>query len=80
MRASANESEPSPFLPVQAFCERFRWPGERTLRHWIFSDPAGFNARCVRRVGRSVVLDVAAVWAWVDECGPGMPAARGGLR
>ncbi|TNF29766.1 MAG: hypothetical protein EP329_14935 [Deltaproteobacteria bacterium] len=61
------DDEPTPFMSVAAFAAAHKWPSERSVRHWLYQNTDGFRSRCARRIGRSVVLNVAAVWAWVDE-------------
>lgn len=43
------------------------WPSIGGLRHLIFfADTNGFN-RCLRRVGRRVLIDEHAFFEWVDK-------------
>ena len=67
-----------PYLSVRAFAVEYGYPTERTIRHWIFTNLDDFDRRCCRRVGRSILLDVEAVWAWIDAAGSTGP--RGGAR
>lgn len=47
------------------------WPSKAALRHLIFNAKEnGFDA-CIRRIGRRVLLDEAAVLQWIDEHGRG---------
>lgn len=59
-------------LTVRQMAEQNRdkgqWPdSERSLRHLIFhADTNGFN-RCIRRVGRRVLIDEQAFYSWLEE-------------
>lgn len=56
-------------IPVTEWNEHHIWPRERGLRHLIFkADSNGFDA-VVRRVGRRVLIDEAAFFAWVGKNG-----------
>lgn len=74
--------DPAPYLTVAQYCERYHWIGERTLRHWIFEARANGANAWIRRIGRSVVIDVAALHAWIDEhrADEPAPAAKRGAR
>lgn len=54
-------------VPVTRWPDHYPWPSVRTLRHLIRTDRLGFRTRCVRRVGRSVLIDAAAFAAWAAE-------------
>lgn len=56
-----------PLIPVTEWNAHHSWPPIGGLRHLIFyADANGFN-RVVRRVGRRVLIDEAAFFAWVDS-------------
>ncbi len=53
-------------IPVPHWNLFHTWPPTSGLRHLIFNaDSNGFDA-VVRRVGRRVLVDEAAFFAWVD--------------
>lgn len=53
-------------IPVKKWPEFHPWPTLGGLRHLLHGrDSNGFNA-CVVRVGRSVLIDEAAFFEWVD--------------
>jgi len=57
-------------LTVKAFCEKHNgWAKVGGIRHAIFfGESNGFNA-CIVRFGRKLLLDEAAVFAWLREHG-----------
>ena len=55
------------FIPVTEWNDYHPWPPHGGLRYLIFhADRNGFS-RCVRRVGRRVLIDERAFFAWVAE-------------
>jgi hypothetical protein len=59
----------SRFLTVRQWTEQHSWPPLGGLRHLIFNaQDNGFDA-VLRRVGRRVLIDEAAFFAWVDRHG-----------
>lgn len=56
-------------IPVNRWEEFHLWPPLGGLRHLIFNAGSnGFDA-VVRRVGRRVLIDEAAFFAWVERRG-----------
>ena len=56
-------------IPVAEWQKYYPWPTEGGLRHLIFFGAAnGFN-KVVRRVGRRVLIDEVAFFAWVNQQG-----------
>lgn len=54
-------------IPINQWHERHPWPPAGGLRHLVFHAPKnGFDA-VVRRVGRRVLIDEAAFFAWVEK-------------
>lgn len=57
------------FIPVKAWPQLHPWPTVSGLRHLIFdAETNGFSV-CIRRIGRRVLLDEAAVLQWIDQHG-----------
>ncbi len=55
------------FIPLTDWPKYHPWPRLGGLRHLVFhSDKNNFD-RCVKRVGRRVLIDEAAFFAWVNE-------------
>jgi hypothetical protein len=60
-------SNPIRLLTVQQWTKQHPWPPLGGLRHLIFSAKSnGFHA-VIRRVGRRVLIDEAAFFAWVAQ-------------
>ena len=56
-------------IPAAEWKKFHHWPPKGGLRHLIFfADTNGFN-KVVRRVGKRVLIDEAAFFAWIDRCG-----------
>ncbi|MBN2309196.1 MAG: hypothetical protein JXR94_09515 [Candidatus Hydrogenedentes bacterium] len=54
---------------VRQFIERHPWATHGGVRHLIFhADKNGFS-KCIRRVGRRVLIDEERVFEWLDEQG-----------
>lgn len=53
------------YLTVAQFCEAHPWPTKGAIKHFIFENRDGFDAKCVKRVGRRVLLDETAVFEWI---------------
>ena len=57
------------FIPVTVWNKHHEWPPKGGLRHLIFNAKRnGFDA-VVRRVGRRVLIDETAFFAWVGRQG-----------
>ena len=65
---NATTTEPTrKFYSVKAFVRRHSGClTEGALRALIFHDKDGFATKCVRRLGRKVVIDEAAFFQWLD--------------
>lgn len=56
-------------IPVPRWNMHHPWPPIGGLRHLIFfADTNGFN-KVIRRVGRRILIDEQAFFAWVDQQG-----------
>lgn len=73
--ASSNNSQRAPIdnttklIPVSQWKEYHPWPPEGGLRHLIFHEKTNGFAAVIRRVGRRVLIDEAAFFAWVNKEG-----------
>jgi hypothetical protein len=64
--ARSAQEHPRRLIPVTQWNDHHAWPPQGGLRHLIFhAKDNGFDA-CVRRVGRRVLIDEAAFFAWAD--------------
>ena len=55
-----------PYMTVRQFSETYNWP-IGGIRHLLFYNPSHFRDRCVRQLGRKILLNVNAVWEWLEE-------------
>lgn len=54
-------------IPVPRWNDYYDYPTQNALRHLIFhSEQNGFN-KVVKRVGRRVLIDERAFFAWIEE-------------
>lgn len=71
-RPSPRPDEGSPghyaatLLTVRDWTKRHRWPSEGGIRHLIFNAAENGASAWIRRVGRRVLIDEAAFFAWVE--------------
>jgi len=56
-------------IPVTDWSKHHVWPPEGGLRHLIFFGKSNGFDSVVRRIGRRVLIDEAAFFAWVDQQG-----------
>jgi len=56
-------------LTVQQFCERHAWATIGGMRSILFNRATNGFDGCVVRVGRKLLLDEAAVFAWLERHG-----------
>ena len=66
-----NSPQVNQFIPtlltVRQFCERHSWATAGGIRHLIFNESSNGFSKCIRRVGRKVLLNEAEVFSWIDE-------------
>lgn len=55
------------FQVIKDFLKHRSWPTKSSIRWYIHFNKYGFADRCVRRVGRRVLIDRIAFEAWVTE-------------
>lgn len=54
-------------IPVTEWNDHYSWPPIGGIRHLIFNAKAnGFN-KVIRKIGRRMLIDEQAFFAWVDE-------------
>lgn len=61
----------SRLIPASSWNEHHSWPPIGGLRHLIFNGHKNGFERCIRRVGRRVLIDEQAFFAWIDAQGMG---------
>ena len=57
----------SNLVTCKVFLQNRDWPTESSLRYYIFNNKYGFDAKCVRRIGRKVLIDLSAFEQWLQE-------------
>ena len=67
MTDSENPNNRSRFLPIKDFLKGRSWPTKSSIRFYIFYNRHNFATRCVKRVGRRVLIDVEAFEKWIEE-------------
>jgi hypothetical protein len=65
----ANSEHTSRLIPVAAWPDHYPWPPTGGLRHLIFYAKTNGFDKVVRRLGRRVLIDEAAFFAWAREQG-----------
>ena len=61
----------SRLVPASVWPQTHAWPPIGGLRHLIFHAKANGFDKVIRRVGRRVLIDEQAFFAWVDQQGSG---------
>ena len=64
MQAETNTTR---LIPVPRWNDDHAWPPQGGLRHLIFHEHENGFSKCVRRVGRRVLIDENAFFEWVAE-------------
>ena len=68
MSDTTSDSNQKPNLVTCKACLKNRdWPTESILRYYIFFNKYNFADRCVKRVGRKVLIDLAGFESWLLE-------------
>ena len=57
------------FIPVPDWQKHHDWPPLGGLRHLIFHEHENGFHKCVRRVGRRVLIDEMAFFQWMEGQG-----------
>lgn len=53
------------FLPINDFLKGRSWPTKTSIRFYIYHNRYNFESRCVRRVGRKVLIDTQEFDKWI---------------
>lgn len=61
------QDEKTRYIPIPKWPEHYDWPSISGLRHLIFYEQTNGFHKVVRRVGRRVLIDEQAFFAWVEE-------------
>ncbi len=62
----ATGSPPTRLIPLTDWNQHHAWPPIGGLRHLVFFESTNGFHKVVRRVGRRVLIDEAAFFAWVN--------------
>ncbi len=62
-----NSENPTRFIPVPNWHKHHEWPPLGGLRSLIFNSRQNGFDKVIKRVGRRVLIDEAAFFAWVNE-------------
>jgi hypothetical protein len=57
----------SNLVTCRAFLKGRDWPTASSLRYYIYFNKYGFADRCVKRIGRKVLIDLSAFDRWLQE-------------
>lgn len=60
---------PPSLLSVSQFCNKHEWATPGGIRHLLFNRETNGFHRCVVRLGRKILLNEEAVFAWLQERG-----------
>lgn len=60
-------SQPGRFIPVARWNDYHPWPPIGGLRYLIFHEKSNGFSSCVVRIGRKVLIDEEAFFAWVKS-------------
>lgn len=64
-----NTKKYNKLIPVPHWNRHHDWPPQGGLRHLIFHENENGFHKCVKRVGRRVLIDEQAFFEWVSEQG-----------
>lgn len=67
--APAASVAPTRLIPLTDWNQHHAWPPIGGLRHLVFFERTNGFHKVVRRVGRRVLIDEAAFFAWVESNG-----------
>ncbi len=62
-------AQPTKLIPVVNWNEHHPWPPKGGLRYLIFHAKSNGFDTVIRRIGRRVLIDEAAFFAWVEHKG-----------
>jgi len=74
MSDNTEASNRTRLIPVPDWPKYHTWPPLGGLRHLIFYGPTNGFDKCVRRVGRRILIDEQAFFEWVNSQNQGTEA------
>jgi hypothetical protein len=78
MNCSILEKNKTRFIPVTRWNEYHDWPSQAALRYYIFNAKINNFDSVTKRVGRRVLLDESAFFAWIENSGQKQDAQKAG--
>ena len=67
MDTTDNSSTTPNYRTVKQFCDRHEWATLGGIRNLIFHAETNGFAKCIKRMGRRILLDEDAIFTWIDE-------------
>jgi hypothetical protein len=67
MTVQISSIQASNLVTCRAFLKGRDWPTSSSLRYYIYFNKYGFADRCVKRIGRKVLIDLSAFDRWLLE-------------
>ena len=67
LRETCDDHRRPRLIPLTEWPKHHDWPPLGGLRHLVFHEHTNGFAKCVRRVGRRVLIDENAFFEWVEE-------------
>ena len=61
------ENSVTRLIPVPRWSDYHDYPTENALRHLIFQEKQNGFYKVIKRIGRRVLIDERAFFAWVEE-------------
>lgn len=55
------------YIPIPDWKKHHDWPKEGGLRHLVFNRKQNGFDKCVKKVGKRILIDEAAFFRWVEE-------------
>lgn len=66
----AQETQKTRLIPLTKWSKYHSWPPNGGLRHLVFKEESNGFDKVIRRVGRRVLIDERAFFAWVESKNP----------
>jgi len=63
---NATAETPRRLIPLSKWNEHHSYPPQGGLRHLVFNAETNGFKRCIRRVGRRILIDETEYFRWVD--------------
>jgi hypothetical protein len=67
MQSSITLNQTQRFQTIKDFLITRSWPTQSSIRYYIFYNVCNFETKCVKRIGRKVLIDTNAFENWLLE-------------